>query len=127
MHDGGKILFGLAVFLVILCLPFWYAASIGDPGARPELKLPEGETECVESKDYMRDSHMDLLNVWRDAVVRDGKHVYESTSGKRYEMSLTLTCMECHGAREHFCDKCHNYVSLTPFCWDCHVDEKGAK
>ena len=127
MHDAGKILLGLAAFLVLISLPFWYTASIGKPGARPELKTPQGEEQCVESKEYMRDSHMDLLDSWRDAVIRDGKHVYVSTSGAHYDISLTNTCLKCHAEREQFCDKCHEYVSLTPFCWDYHVGKKGAK
>ncbi|MBI5527442.1 MAG: sulfate reduction electron transfer complex DsrMKJOP subunit DsrJ [Deltaproteobacteria bacterium] len=131
MYDAGKIMTGLVVFLVILTLPFWYSGAMGKGGARPEVKLPEGEKKCVESKEYMRDSHMDLLNQWRDAVVREGKHTYVSEGGARHEMSLTNSCMKCHADRAQFCDRCHVYLSLNPFCWDCHLDRKqtgqGAK
>ncbi|MFH1530636.1 MAG: sulfate reduction electron transfer complex DsrMKJOP subunit DsrJ [Pseudomonadota bacterium] len=127
MQDAGKIFGGLAAFLVILTLPFWYAASIGETGARPEIELPEGEKQCVESKETMRDAHMDLLNSWRDEVVRDGNSEYISEAGIHYQKSLTNTCMKCHTDREQFCDKCHQYVSTTPTCWDCHAGRKGAK
>ena len=23
-----------------------------------------------------------------------------------------------------FCDRCHNYLAVSPYCWDCHVDPK---
>ena len=127
MHDAGKILPGLVAFLVLITLPFWYTAAIGEPGARPEIKLPEGEKQCVESKEYMRDAHMDLLDDWRDEVVRDGDRSYVSKNGIHYQKSLTNTCMKCHTDREQFCDKCHHYVSTTPTCWDCHNVGKGAE
>jgi hypothetical protein len=125
MYDPGKILTGLAVFLALLTLPFWYPAVAGMAGAGPEPVLPEDEKQCVESKEYMRNSHMDLLNRWRDAVVREGKITYVSESGAHHEMSLTKTCMKCHADKEQFCDKCHGYVSQELFCWDCHVVPQG--
>ena len=42
-------------------------------------------------------------------------------NGKVYWKSLTLTCMKCHDDKEKFCDKCHDSVAVTPYCWDCHV------
>lgn len=127
MYDAGKIFTGLAAFLVILTIPFWYTAAMGKAGEKPKLEMPKDEKKCVESKEYMRDSHMDLLNQWRDAVVRYGEHVYISSDGTRHKMSLTNTCMKCHTDKAQFCDKCHAYVAMTPFCWDCHVDRKEVK
>jgi hypothetical protein len=126
MYDAGKILAGLAAFVVILTLPFWYPAA-GGKGARPELVMPQAEKKCVESREFMRDSHMDLLNRWRDAVVREGGHEYVSDSGVRHEMSFTKTCMKCHSDREKFCDRCHLYVAMKPFCWDCHPAPQGSR
>ena len=37
-------------------------------------------------------------------------------------MSLTNTCLGCHSNKAQFCDQCHNYLEVTPYCWDCHVD-----
>ena len=42
--------------------------------------------------------------------------------GKEFEMSLSNTCIECHDNKAEFCDRCHNYASVRPYCWDCHID-----
>ena len=78
--------------------------------------------QCVESAEYMRDSHMVLLDEWRDAVVREGHRTYVSSTGERHEMSLTKTCLGCHTDKSKFCDRCHDFVGEAPYCWDCHVD-----
>jgi hypothetical protein len=31
------------------------------------------------------------------------------------------TCMQCHTSKKKFCDTCHAYASVTPYCWDCHL------
>lgn len=120
MYDGGKIITGLIIFLVVLAFPFWF--NLGQAAYKaPELKLPKEEKECVKSKQWMRENHMKLLNDWRDEVVRYGKLMYISSDGKEYEMSLQKTCMDCHTEKKEFCDKCHNTASVSPYCWDCHV------
>jgi [DsrC]-trisulfide reductase subunit J len=125
MYDAGKIITGLVIFLVILTIPIWYNAAMGKADSKLDPVLPKYEKKCVESKDYMRESHMDLLNQWRDAVVRDGKQDYTSSDGKTYRMSLTGTCLKCHDDKEKFCDRCHGYVDSDPTCWDCHLEPKG--
>jgi hypothetical protein len=35
--------------------------------------------------------------------------------------------MKCHDNKEEFCDKCHLYAGVTPYCWDCHIDPKLAR
>jgi hypothetical protein len=127
MHDSGKIIAGLAVAVILLTFPFWFSIIQGKSGYVPDPELPKDQTSCVESKDYMRAYHMDLLNEWRDSVVRDGQRVYVATNGDKHEMSLSGTCMKCHVSKTNFCDSCHNYVSVTPFCWDCHVSPEVAK
>ena len=136
MYDGGKILVGLGAFVFLLSIPFWYSAATGGQTGRPELETPKGES-CVESTEYMRASHMDLLNEWRDLVVREGQRHVTGADGKpvvwksgQYagqpmEMSLTKTCLTCHQSRKRFCSRCHDYVDLKPYCWDCHVELKG--
>jgi hypothetical protein len=37
-------------------------------------------------------------------------------------MSLSNTCLDCHSNKAEFCDRCHNYASVSPYCWDCHID-----
>jgi hypothetical protein len=42
-------------------------------------------------------------------------------------MSLTGTCLDCHSDKEKFCDACHTYSAVDPYCWDCHVIPEEAK
>lgn len=130
LYDGGKILVGLLVFIGIATFPFYY--NIGKVNKKPELKTDTpaiqeweklyGKKECVESKEYMRAEHMQLLNNWRDSVVRQMDRQYVSmTSGKRFDMSLQNGCLHCHSNKKHFCDQCHNYMAVTPYCFDCHI------
>lgn len=131
MHDAGKIIPVIIIFIVIAAFPFYY--NMGKVSATPELKLDTPaiqeltEKQCVESKEFMRANHMQLLNQWRDAVVREGKSIYVSSNGKKYNMSLQNTCMKCHSNKAEFCDRCHKYVSVKPYCWDCHIAPKGRK
>jgi [DsrC]-trisulfide reductase subunit J len=131
LYDGGKILIGLLVFVAVATLPFYY--NIGKVNAKPEpkldtpviLQMPESERKCVESKAFMRTEHMQLLNNWRDSVVRDGYRQYTSeTTGKHFNMSLQNECMRCHANKKKFCDECHNYMAVKPYCWDCHIAPK---
>jgi hypothetical protein len=73
----------------------------------------------------MRREHMQLLNEWRDEVVRTGGRVYVAADGQRYEKSLTRTCLGCHQSKANSCDRCHDYLDVQPQCWQCHVDPKG--
>ena len=128
MYDAGKVVAGLVVFLVLVTSPLWYNAVSGAAVTRPQLKLPTDSTQCVESTEYMRASHMDLLNQWRDRVVRQGLREYRSQlTGKTYEMSLSGTCLDCHASKAEFCDACHTYMAVSPYCWSCHVEPKGGR
>ncbi|MCX7012988.1 MAG: sulfate reduction electron transfer complex DsrMKJOP subunit DsrJ [Candidatus Sumerlaeota bacterium] len=127
MHDGGKIMGGLAVFFALLLFPVWNNLAQGKADYRPNPQiLPKGN--CVESREYMLSSHMDLLNTWRDQVVRQDKRIYVSTlDGKEHLMSLSKTCLGCHTNKAEFCDQCHTYMNVAPYCWDCHVDPQANK
>lgn len=121
MHDSGKIISGIIIFLVIVTGPVWYDLSLGNPDYVPNPKIIGDAKECVMPTDYMRTSHMDLLNVWRDKVVREGDRTHASPNGQEYEMSLTKTCLGCHSNKAQFCDECHNYTAVDElYCWDCH-------
>ena len=122
MYDGGKIVTGLVVFLALITLPFWYNQVFGEADNKPELKIETEASGCVAPVEYMRASHMVMLNEWREMVVRGGSRVYEAPDGKEYEMSLSNTCMGCHSNRKEFCQQCHDYVGVDPYCWDCHVE-----
>lgn len=126
MRDKGKIIAGLVCFLVLVTFPMWRTLGAAGHDSPPELKLPENETRCVEDTGYMTAHHMDLLDDWRDAVVRRGKRDYTSKAfGTQYEMSLTRTCMGCHNNRKAFCLECHSFANVELRCWDCHVEPKG--
>ena len=71
MYDSGKVIAGLVIAVILLTFPFWFSIIQGKSGYVPEPELPTDQTSCVESKEYMRSFHMDLLNQWREAVVRD--------------------------------------------------------
>ena len=62
-----------------------------------------------------------LLNNWRDSVVRDGERFHIMPDGSRVEKSLTKTCLGCHVSKKQFCEECHTYASVKPYCWGCHV------
>ncbi len=120
MYNRGLILTIIVVVLVLVTLPFWYGRVTGRAGQPPKLELPADRKQCVEATEYMRKSHVDLLEQWRDAVVREGQRIYTARDGTRYEMSLTGTCLRCHSNKANFCDRCHNYVKAEPTCWECH-------
>lgn len=124
MHDKGKILLGLAVFVILVAAPILYNTMAGGAGVVPELKYPLDEKQCVESKEYMRENHMQLIMDWRDSVVREGNRTYVASDGKEYNMSLTGECLGCHSNKAEFCDQCHNYLKVKPYCWDCHIVPK---
>ncbi|MBI4875142.1 MAG: sulfate reduction electron transfer complex DsrMKJOP subunit DsrJ, partial [Acidobacteria bacterium] len=76
---------------------------------------------------YMRTSHMDLLIQWREQAVRNHNRAYTAFDGKKYDISLSGTCLtQCHAAKADFCDRCHNYSGVSAYCWDCHVDARQA-
>ena len=123
IYDKGKVIAGLVIFAVLMSFPFWY--NLGKAAPAPELILTEkakAANECVRSTEYMRAEHMQLLDIWRDTVTRDGKRIYLNSKGNAYNMSLTNTCLDCHSNKAEFCDRCHNYASVTPYCWQCHID-----
>ncbi len=122
MQDKGKIIAGLIIFFMILTFPFWYNRGAASPAPEPELTQKAKEAKvCIADTEYMRTEHMQVLDVWRDTVVRDGKRVYVNAEGKEYVASLSDTCMDCHSNKAEFCDRCHNYASVTPYCWECHT------
>jgi len=127
MRDKGPILAGLIVFLALVTFPIWFDLASGEEGKPPELVLPPGGGECVAETAFMRTDHMQLLTEWRDDVVRRNDRIYTTGDGRRYYKSLSGTCMSCHADKEKFCDRCHDYVGVTPYCWDCHVAPPGER
>ena len=106
-----------------------YGLTIGDGAEAPKLELPNPQQHksCVAETEYMRSSHMDLLDDWRTVVVRDGVRVYKGHDGVEHDISLSQTCLGCHENKEAFCDRCHDYVGVEPYCFDCHNVPEGGK
>ena len=133
MYNGGKIIIGIIIFVILVTSPFYLAGKKATAKPDPKvdtpeiLKLSEKERNCVESKAFMKKEHMQMLNDWRDRVVRDGDTVYTNAEGKTFTMSLQNTCMKCHSNKSKFCDECHNYTAVKPYCWDCHIAPKEKK
>jgi len=125
MYDANKIITGLLIFLGLITFPIWYALASAKAAQVPQPAIATSEKQCIESTEYMRENHMKLLERWRESVVRDGVRVYTASDGKEYEMSLTSTCLRCHSNKAEFCDQCHNYVGVTPNCWECHNVPEG--
>ena len=123
MKDKKKILAGLVVLIAAFTFPFWY--NLGKAAPAPELELTEkakAAKTCIMPTAFMKAEHMQLLDVWRHNVTRNGERMFVNAEGKLFNMSLSNTCLDCHSNKEKFCDRCHDYASVRPYCWDCHID-----
>jgi hypothetical protein len=129
MYDGGKIITGLVIGLALLLFPFFYTAGKAARAPEAELTPKAKEAEkCVEATPFMKTEHMKLLDEWRDEAVRDADRYYKSElTGKVHYKSLQVTCMDCHSNKSKFCDRCHTYANVDPFCWDCHIAPKESE
>ena len=126
--DRKVIIIGLAIFIAIVTFPFWYNHGKAAPTPEPQYtEKAKAAKTCVRDKEYMKAEHMQILDVWRDTVVRDASRKYTNSDGAEFEMSLSNTCLDCHSNKADFCDKCHNYASVNPYCWDCHIDNPKEK
>ncbi|RLB29100.1 MAG: cytochrome C [Deltaproteobacteria bacterium] len=155
MYDGWKIIVGLIVCLAFFTFPFFYdagkAAKAPEPVLTPKAKEAK---ECVAPGAYMKRYHMQLLEDWRNTAVRGGERyydtgnptwhlrvmdkiadatasagerLYKSVERKVYYKSLQVTCMDCHSNKSKFCDQCHNYMGIAPYCWECHIEPEEKK
>ncbi|MGB6064852.1 MAG: sulfate reduction electron transfer complex DsrMKJOP subunit DsrJ [Desulfomonilaceae bacterium] len=123
--NGVKIAIGLIIFVVLVTSAFWY--NRGKASVPPKLVVGTTEKACVEPTPYMRSSHMQLLSAWRDHAVRENQRVYVSSTGKKFDISLQNTCTKCHTKKAEFCDRCHNYMGVSPDCWNCHFTPAESK
>ncbi len=120
---------GLAIFVLAVLSPFWFN-MVTTTQAAPEPELlgqAKAEKKCVLDKYDMRANHMSLLDEWRDSVVRDADRMYTAANGHSFNMSLSTgenSCLGCHKDKAKFCDSCHTYASVTPYCWECHTTPK---
>lgn len=121
--NNGKIYLGIAVFILACLFPF-FSGGNSSSAPKPEISAKAGE-KCVESAEFMRANHMQILDEWRHDAVRAESNQYTSVAhGTTHLKSLSKTCMECHDNKEQFCDSCHTYANVKPYCWECHVTPK---
>ena len=130
-HKWRFIILGLVIFVVGVTFPLWYGAVNSTPAPVLSLDTPVinqlQNRECLEDKAFMSADHMKMLHAWRDEVVREGKREYTAKDGRKFEKSLTGTCLSCHSNKEQFCDRCHNYMGAKPTCYDCHIIPEEVK
>lgn len=130
IYDRNKVILGLLIFFAVITLPLWKNLGTIIPAPQPKLDTPaiqqlaEKDRKCVADTAFMRNNHMQMLVDWRDDVVRNGNRIYTAPGGKKFNASLSNTCMECHSNKSQFCDQCHNYVAVAPNCWGCHLDKE---
>lgn len=133
MYGKGRIIPALIIFVGIMTSPMWLF-NAGSASKLPKPEKPQGFTECVADTQTMRTSHMVMLNQWRDDILREDsdldreepKRAGHTANGTAYVRSLQNGCMKCHSSKKKFCDECHTYASVKPYCWDCHLQPKEA-
>ncbi len=129
MNDKKWIILGLIIFFGMCSSIGWYKLIAGDSAEHEPVITEKTRAmgDCVMPKAKMKVEHMKLLDVWRDRVVRYAEREYETEDGKKFNMSLSTgeeSCMGCHSNKTEFCDRCHDYASVRPYCWDCHLEPK---
>jgi len=123
MNDKKWIIPGVIIAVGIFTFPLWYNFGHKAPFLRAVLsEKAKAANQCILPGKQMRARHMRILDNWRERVVRKGERTDTLASGRIINMSLSNTCLNCHSNREEFCDRCHNYVSIRTYCWDCHVN-----
>ncbi len=117
----------LAAIAGALCAAaFAGAAFAAEPAgrvARPSISV-DRSTQCIDSPEVMRRTHMDMLRHERDRTVR---------KGIRGEKASLNGCIECHagpgagaaagsaiGSPQAFCESCHRYAAVKLDCFECH-------
>src|SRR5690606_628246 len=102
------------------------AASAAEPAgrvAKPSISV-DRSTQCIDSPEVMRRTHMDMLKHQRDRTVRQG------IRGEKVSLN---GCIECHagpgagaaagaavGSPQAFCEGCHRYAAVKLDCFECH-------
>lgn len=124
MSTKAKIIIFVVAFCAMALHPIMIGMARGYDTVEVSLDTPLinslDEKKCIEDTEYMKSSHMQLLDQWRWDVVRNGDTVYVAKDGTEYDKSLDDTCMACHSNKAEFCDTCHASQGVEPYCWDCH-------
>ncbi len=128
MRNKTNIVVGVLVFIIVMTAPIWLNFGKSAAADAPEVSLDTptinamSEKKCIYDTEYMRENHMEILHQWKVQVVRDGNRTLVTPDGRKFEMSLQNTCLDCHSNYDEFCKKCHDYNGVEPNCWTCHVN-----
>jgi hypothetical protein len=118
---------GKGLLLLIAALAFAAPVLAADSNRvpKPVIEPARGE-KCVESTEFMRRNHMELLKHQRDATTHQGIRTRNhSLNG----------CIECHasrknnsvvGSEQNFCQSCHSYAAVKLDCFECHASKPKA-
>jgi hypothetical protein len=118
---------GKGLLLLVAALAFAAPVLAADSSRVPKPVIEAGKGEqCVESTDFMRRNHMELLKHQRDATTHQGIRTRNhSLNG----------CIECHASRknnsvvgsdQNFCQSCHSYAAVKLDCFECHASKPKA-
>ncbi len=88
----------------------------------PQVPKAHGK-QCVAEPAFMRRNHMELLFHRRDEVMQRGSR----QASHRFDRCLTCHAVldvnqqpVTHESDKHFCNVCHQYVTIKIDCFDCH-------
>ena len=95
MYDGKKIIPGLIIFVGLVALPLWYNLVSGKTGYVPKPEIPADKKECVEPKAYIRVNHKNLLEDWKESVVRKGVRIYTASNRRPAARSWATRPIRC--------------------------------
>jgi hypothetical protein len=120
MLDGGRIIGGVTILLLLSVGPAWVASVHARISGTPPMFANQGP--CVEPRAAMLREHPKILNQWREQAVRHGVRQYRSSDGQTFPASLNGGCLHCHQSAPGFCTRCHAEVGISLNCWSCHKD-----
>lgn len=116
---------GLLLLIAALTVAAPVCAADATRVPKPVIEAAKGE-KCVESTDFMRRNHMELLKHQRDATMHQGIRT------KNHSLN---GCIECHASRRdnsvvgsdrNFCQSCHSYAAVNIDCFECHASKPKA-
>lgn len=84
-------------------------------------------TQCVAPPAVMRRSHMEMLKHRRDKTVHLGIRGGDESLNRCLSCHADKTTGAAIGARDAFCQSCHDYAGVTLDCFECHQGRPGAQ
>jgi len=115
--DAWKVAIGIVVFLGFFTFPIWYNLAVADP-LESDLPVRPDTQNCILTQSEKL-IHMQILDQWRDEVVRDGQRFRPDVHGALENRSFTKTCLSS-GCHQHYEDVPRPDGSTVPACWRCH-------